>query len=215
MSMTSTSGGIIDDDIMTISSTLSRCRRSTVMEFCCAPGHSRLGTQGHTQPAIHEEGHPMSVFHAPFRTPPTSKSEDEEVSEAVPPPIDVAAPSMPGVIVEYDVVSGTAVTLPPQPIENPPIPAASAPCLHSPQHHPQRPNLLESARLEREIARNASELRAVESEFSNVDHFCAGDDVDSTLVRPGSRRRVANGRPVGASIPRLPFRLRSMGIPNQ
>jgi hypothetical protein len=103
----------------------------------------------------------MSVFQAPA----TSKSEEEEVSEAVPPIIDVAAPSVRGVIVEYDVVSGTAVTLPPQPIrpcnhsthagsvENEPVPAASALHLNSQEYHPLRPNLLESARLEREIAR--------------------------------------------------------------
>ncbi|MBO0880339.1 MAG: hypothetical protein J2P17_08290 [Mycobacterium sp.] len=103
----------------------------------------------------------MSVFQAP----PTSKPEEEEASEAVPPLTDRTAPSMPGAIVEYDVGSGTAVTLPPQPIrpgiratrvgavEKRPVPAASALYLHSPQHHPQRPNLLESARLEREIAR--------------------------------------------------------------
>jgi hypothetical protein len=47
-----------------------------------------------------------------FRAAPIHKSEEEVVAEAVPPLIEVAAPSLPGVIVEYDVVSSAATTHP-------------------------------------------------------------------------------------------------------
>jgi hypothetical protein len=82
---------------------------------------------------------------------PIYKSEPELVAEPVPPPIDTAA--------------STAAAVPPQPTRrsiqstrvgvagNRPVPAALTLDLRSPQHHPRNLGLLESARLDREMAR--------------------------------------------------------------
>jgi hypothetical protein len=88
----------------------------------------------------------MSVWPAA----PTHKSEQELVAESVPPPIEIAA---------------STAAVPPQPtrrsihstrvgvVGNRPVPAALPLDLRSPQHHPRDLGLFESARLEREMAR--------------------------------------------------------------
>jgi hypothetical protein len=112
---------------------------------------------------------------------PTHKSEEAGVAESVPPHINVVAPSELGVIAEYDVVSGTAPAVPPQPtrrsvhsthvgaVGNQLVPAASPLYLRSPQHHPRDLDLCKTARLDREMARELrldSELRNEQSAMS-------------------------------------------------
>jgi hypothetical protein len=116
----------------------------------------------------------MSVIPAAL----THESEEELVAESVPPRIDVPAPPAPGVFAEHNAVSSTAAEVLRQPtrrgIRATPIGAAAtrpmlvdSPLdLHAPQHHPQDLGFLESARMEREIARETHQSSQPRSQKS-------------------------------------------------